>query len=195
MMMKPGWLLLLAASVAACGSNPPEDRYYSLVLDAVEAEVPQANGDAAVRVSLNGITLPPYLESRAMALQVGSNEIRVSQNHYWAEPLDEAIAKVLVRDIEKETTTIDVLRYQDGDVDCRLKIEFDRFHATDDARVLVSGRYWLISEEGAAKVIFDNSQSLPSSGYASAVSTLRESLLRLATGIAAAIESAAACQG
>lgn len=186
-------LILFLAYVAGCSSTPPEDRYYSLVLDAADDGVAKVNGDARMRVSLSRIDIPEFLESRAMALQTGGNEIQVAQHHFWAERLDEAIAKVLVRDITEAAKSVDIARGNQNSY-CELRVEFDRFHATGNARVLVSGRYWLSSEEGSERGEFDLSQGLTSSGYASAVSTLRNSLVILAREIGGEIESGTVCQ-
>ena len=144
-------IVALALTVAACGSTPPEDRYYSLVLEAADDGVVETNGNAAITVALGRIDLPAFLDTRAMALQTGQNEIELAQHHFWAEPLDEAIGKVLVRDITESTMNIDIVRSAQVDADCELSVEFDRFHATDDTRVLSSGRYWLASANGSAR--------------------------------------------
>ena len=81
-----------------------------------------------------------------------------------------------------------------GDGVCELRLQFDRFHATDDARVLVSGRYWLRSVDGNASREFDVSQTLDTSGYASAVSTLRRSLGSLGRELGGEIEGNEGCR-
>ena len=193
-MCKRAGVVLLVTYLAACGSSPPENTYYSLVLDAAAGGVVQATGDAAINVNLTRIELPTFLESRALALQTGPNQVRSAHSHFWAEPLDEAIAKVLVRDITDAATGIDIDRDEQRKADCELKVEFDRFHATDDARVLASGRYWIASESGSQKQEFDVSQRLASGGYSSAVSTLRDSLRSLAGEISEEIENGGVCQ-
>ena len=180
--------------MVGCGSTPPEDRYYSLVLEAADDGVIEQTEPADLTVNLSRIDVPVFLNSRAMALQTGANEVEIAQHHFWAEPLDEAIAKVLVRDISQTSSRIDIARDGRREANCELRVEFDRFHATDDGRVLASGRYWVSSASGSAKSEFDVSQRLGSSGYTSAVSTLRRSLGTLAADIAGEIEAAEHCQ-
>lgn len=197
-MRRSTFVVALLLGLSACGSNPVEDRYYSLVLAADDASQ-AVRTDAAMAVLVVGpIQLPEYLQRPGLALQVGANEIRTANHHFWAEPLDEAIAKVLVRDISSETRDIvverDVGRWTEGG-DCRLRIEFDKFHATDRARVVSSGRYWLSASESAARREFDMTQTISADGYAHAVTALRQSLRTLATQIAEAVERSSACAG
>lgn len=197
-MTRSTFVLALVLGLSACGSNPVEDRYYSLVLAADDASeaIP---ADAATPVLLVGpVQLPEYLQRRGLALQVGANEIQTANHHFWAEPLDEAIAKVLVRDISSRTGGIvverDVGRWTEAG-DCRLRIEFDKFHATDRARVVSSGRYWLSASASAARQEFDMTQTIAADGYAHAVTALRQSLRNLAAQIADDMQSSSACSG
>lgn len=192
--MRQGLIVLLASVVAACASTPPADTYYSLVLEAADEGAVEPNDDAVSQVVLSMVGLPAFLDSRAMVLQVGPNEVQSAQHHFWAERLDEAIAKVLVRDIMNASDTIFLPNTSQSDGACELRLQFDRFHATDDARVLVSGRYWLRSVNGNASREFDVSQILGTSGYASVVSALRHSLGSLGRELGSQIASNEGCR-
>ena len=194
MMRKTVCVVLLATCLAACGSTPQEDTYYSLVLDAASNAAVWSNDAVDITVNLARIELPSFLDSRAMAMQTGPNEVRAARHHFWAEALDESIAKVLVRDITQSASTVDIERDRRWGADCELSVEFDRFHATDDGRALASGRYWITSEVGSRKREFDVSRRLTVNGYSAAVSTLRESLRSVAGEIAREIDNSGICQ-
>ena len=182
----------MCLALAACGSSPTiEDTYFSLVLEAAD-EPTTENGDAELTLRLTNVSLPEFLLRRNLAIQTGGNEIKAANHHYWAEPLDEAIAKVLVRDIEAANQGIAVHRYN-GSGDCELAIEFDRFHASADGRVLVSGRYWLAASE-PTRHAFDVSRPLDGQGYGAAVTSLRASLGTLGAEIAGSIAQTGACK-
>ena len=192
-MYKKASVLLLAAYIAGCGSTPPADNYYSLVLEAAAEGVAQANSDAEITVNLMRIDLPPFLQSRAMALQTGPNQVRAANHHFWAEPLEDAIAKTLARDLSKTATLLNIERNNRRDASCELRVEFDRFHTSDDGQVLASGRYWLDSANGEQRQEFDVSRRLANGGYANAVSALRDALNSLAEDIGSEIASGDIC--
>ena len=191
-------VVMFLLGLVACGSTPLEDHYYSLVLAADDVTAPVATDEATTHLIVGPVELPDYLDRRGLAMQIGSNQIQTANHHFWAEPLEEAISKVLVRDIASlangVTVDRDAGRWTDSG-DCRLRIEFDKFHATDRSRVVSSGRYWVSSSDSEAKQEFAVTQSLSADGHANAVAALRRSLGTLATQIADTIESNSQCSG
>lgn len=191
-------IALLAMCLAACASRPAEDHYYSLVL-AADDVAPSASVDrSATRIIVGPIQLARYLNRTGLILQQGSSEIRTANHHFWAEPLDEAIAKVLVRDISRQLDTIAVDRdagQWTDEGDCQLRVELDRFHATDDSRVVVTGRYWIHDSDSprVEKREFDIVQTLTAGGYPHAVQQLRASLQKLSNGIVEQLADSTVC--
>jgi uncharacterized lipoprotein YmbA len=189
-------VVFLLLGLTACGSNPVEDHYYSLVLAADDVTAPVDTDQANTRLIVGPVELAEYLTRRGLAMQIGSNQIQMANHHLWAEPLEEAISKVLVRDIANLASGMaverDAGRWTDAG-DCRLRIEFDKFHATDRARVVSSGRYWVSSSDSSVKQEFDVTERLSSGGYDNAVTALRRSLGTLAAQITGTIESNPQC--
>ncbi len=187
---------LTLAGLAACGSSDTvEDRYYSLVLAAGSAS--ESTEEATATLIVGPIELPRYLGGRGLSMQVGPNRIETANHHFWAEPLDEAIAKVLSSDVAARAEGYDVERESGRwtpEADCRVRIEFDAFHPTHEARVTVSGRYW-ISSPGAAdtRQEFNLSGRLTADGYGHSVDVLRDTLAELAVRIADSLPAASEC--
>jgi len=189
-------VVLAAAGLVGCGSTPIEDHYYSLVLAAGDpAPVEQADGHSG-ELNVGPVVLPDYLDHRGIGMQTGPNKIQSAGHNLWAEPLDEAISKVLVRDIARESAGLSVTRHlgrRSTTADCRLEIEFDKFHATDHGSVVSSGRYWLSNDDLRIHQEFSLSRNLSTDGYAQAVNELRETLRAVATQISTSIDTNAAC--
>ena len=195
-MNRRAFVFAACLGMTACGSNPVGDRYYSLVLAADDVVPAVESSEADPHLVVGPVVLPDYLNRRGLAMQVGPNEIITANHHFWAEPLEEGIAKVLVRDIADLTSGLTVDRdagrwSRHGD--CRLRIEFDKFHVTDRSRVVSSGRYWISASETVVKREFDLDETLYGDGYAQAVAALRQSLKKLSTGIAESIENDSNC--
>lgn len=189
-------LVFVLPGLMACGSNPVEDHYYSLVLAADDAMAPARTEETKAHLIVGPVLLPEYLNRRGLAMQKDSNQIQTANHHFWAEPLEEAISKVLVRDIANLASGVtvdrDAGRWTDSG-DCRLRIEFDKFHATDRSRVVSSGRYWISSSDSDLKQEFAVTQTLSADGHANAVAALRRSLGILAAQITDTIESNSQC--
>ena len=191
-------VVIVLFGLMACGSNPVEDYYYSLVLAADDVMAPVDTEETKAHLIVGPVQLPEYLNRRGLAMQIDSNQIQTANHHFWAEPLEEAISKVLVRDIANLASGMTVDRDAGrwtGSGDCRLRVEFDKFHATDRSRVVSSGRYWLSSSDSDFKQEFEMTERLSADGHAHAVAALRRSLRTLATQITDTIESNSQCYG
>ncbi len=186
---------LAFACLAACGSNDMvEDRYYSLVLAA--GPISDATDEGAARLIVGPIELPRYLGGRGLSMQVGPNRIETANHHFWAEPLDEAIAKVLARDIDENTDNIIVQRESGRwtvNADCRLRVEFDAFHPTHRSDVVISGRYWIGNDDAGTRRDFSLRRRLSTDGYAHAVDVLRSALAALAEQVSGDLSAEGSC--
>ena len=192
------FVIVVLFTLVACAAKPVEEHYYSLVLAADQANVPAKGDNTEAHLIVGPVDLPAYLKNRAMSIAVGANQIRTANHHFWAEPLDEAISKVLVLDISRSLGNVIVERDAGrwtAAGDCRLRLEFDRFHATDESSVISSGRFWVSSAEASVSREFHMTRSLSADGYGHAVETLRQSLGTLAAKIAATVESNQLCMG
>ena len=87
--------------VAACTSAPVEEHHYSLVLDALNGSNAVQSSETDATLAVTSITLPEYLRSNNLVMQVGSNEILPARRHFWAEPLDDSIKRVLAYDLDR----------------------------------------------------------------------------------------------
>lgn len=190
-------LVLTCIGVAACASRSIDDSYYSLVLAADEPAAPAVNDNVSPQLLLGPVVLPDYLDQRGINMQIGSSGIRSANHHFWAEPLDEGIGKVLVRDIAKLSGGLTVERQIGRETvssNCRLGIEFDKFHATDTATVVSSGRFWLSGNGPRVRREFDLMRRLSADGYGHAVDSLRELLRSVAGLVSEAIDSSRVCE-
>lgn len=186
------WLLVF---LTACGSSSVvEDRYYSLVL-ATGNDSTTNDQSKGGQIVVGPIELPAYLSRQGLPIQSG-NRIESAHHHLWAEPLEDAIGKALVRDLAKELAGVDVARDAGrwtSSAKCRVRVEFDAFHPTNDSKAVTSGRYWLVSGDSSQQRQFNLSRTLTRDGYAHAVDTLRGSLQALARQISDDIRQTPAC--
>lgn len=188
-------LYFLLTGIAACGSAPVEERHYSLRLDALSDTdySTQPVAGSAETLYVTSVRLPEYLRSNNLVMQVGDNEILPARRHFWAEPLAESIKSVLEHDLGQHLEGVAVARGK-ADDGCSLDVEFERFHATDNARVVSSGHYRLQHGDGHIERSFDTSRALPEGGYGNAVGELRKSVDVLAAILASELDDGLVCK-
>jgi len=81
-------LLLLALSLAACGSTPRSD-YYRL-----SSAGAGGSGDTPA-IGIGPIQIPEYLNRNSMVFSRGDNQLHIASFQRWAEPLSEGVKRVL----------------------------------------------------------------------------------------------------
>ncbi|MEM8815570.1 MAG: PqiC family protein [Pseudomonadota bacterium] len=193
------WIKITACvsslGLAACASAPVEEHHYSLLLDALSdgsvAESFSAPETTDATLAVEAVELPVYLRSNNLVMQVGDNKVLPARRHFWAEPLADSLKRVLEYDLQRRLPGVAVRKSLGSG--CSLKVEFERFHATDDARVVASGRYSFTSGGERIERSFDTSRRLPLGGYANSISELRKSVDDLAALLAADIEQSGSC--
>ncbi len=173
-------VVVFGALTTACRKPPPvENHYYSIVLEATELPPAAGSQPPTARVDLLDVHLPDFLKSRSLVLQVNSNEVRHARHHHWGEPLHDGIRKVLARDLSVALPSLDIAPGPGHNADCTLQLDFDRFHATDDSRVVVSGRYTWNNGENTVRRDFDVTQVQHGDGYTNAVKAMRHAVRAL----------------
>ncbi len=170
--------------LVACASSSKQVKYYSLTLNSDYQSPTIANNQgntAQIHVMVEPIRLANFLRQEGLVLQIGEHEIVIANYHRWAEPLEEAIAKLLVYELNNKSDQYQFARrigQWHEDATLHLRFEFDKFHATDNAKVVTSGRYWLYEKNKALKVdhTFNVSNGLTRDGYLHAVEKLEQAV-------------------
>jgi uncharacterized lipoprotein YmbA len=92
-------IVMLFGTLIAAGCHilpvPQADPAHFYTLGGKAADAPAPSSGGTLRLGLRAIELPVYLKNRALVVRSGDSEIRYEQNHRWAEPLDEAVARVI----------------------------------------------------------------------------------------------------
>lgn len=81
--------------LGGCASSAPV-RYYRLEAMALEARAPDAG--AAV-LAIGPVTFPDYLQRTQLVLRGDRAEMQMDELNRWAEPLDEAVPRILAANI------------------------------------------------------------------------------------------------
>jgi uncharacterized lipoprotein YmbA len=120
--------LLAASLLAGCSiTKPKEDPTRFYVLRSPEASSSGTSNSAVSkrwRVNLRPVEIPSYLKPATIVVRMGSNEISYADFHRWAEPLDQAIARVCKETLAR-TPTVDNVSLgarAPAEIDCELTV-------------------------------------------------------------------------
>lgn len=181
--------LLMGAFVvllSACSSAPVEPiKYYTL--DDV-SQLPNEPKDPERVIVFKTLTLAEYLQQSYLTFQSNSHQLHYASRHIWAENLQTSIEKVLLKDLNKNESSIVFIK--DSDPRARsaneyLSVDIEHLLATNSKNVRLAARYWLhkskskTNEAGIANI----ETPMMKSGYASSVKEMRTALALFADEI------------
>lgn len=181
-------LLIMLAGLSGCATTATPIEYYVL-------SPALARGNSVVELPnrptlvIENVALAAYLKQSGMIIQTGDNQLQVSKNHLWAESLDLALPKALVRELQKQSDQYSYyLKNVDwvGETDYRLRVHFDSLQSTDQGEVVSSGRYQLISAADPSAPVFvgfNFNRPIQQDGYDNAVVQMNAILGELAAAI------------
>lgn len=178
----------------ACASTNEPVQYYSLTLGAGQnTPVLSITASTAHTVIIEAVHLVKFLRQDGIVTQVGDNEIAIASYHRWAEPLDEAIAKLLAHDLNNKTSDYHFTWLPldaEAQAPLKLRVAVNEFNIKNNASVNVAGHYWLYARSSGLKqdAAFNITQPLKQDGYAHAVAQLRQAVAQLADKIITALQ-------
>jgi uncharacterized lipoprotein YmbA len=135
--MRPVFLALLLLS--ACGS-PPRERFYTL-----DAPEPPVAADGAPSIAIGAVSIPELVDRPQLVVRVRVNEVVVTEQQRWAEPLRGAIARVVAANLASALGAR-VAVQRDGDADYRVTLDVQRFESGDEA--LIDAAWTVVPRNG-----------------------------------------------
>jgi uncharacterized lipoprotein YmbA len=149
-------------------------------------------------VVIESVELAAYLRQSGMIVQTGDNQLQISKNHLWAESLELALPKALLRELQQQSDqysyyikTLDWV----GQTDYRLRLQIDSLQSTEGGEVITSGRYQLIPSREPADAVFVDfgfSRDIQQDGYTYAVEQMNVLLGQIAAAIVTSVDKLAA---
>lgn len=137
----------LAALLAGCATSP-EAHFYTL------APLPTANiaPEASFRHSLEirPVTLPELVDRPQLVIGIDAHQVRLLENHRWAEPLKSAIPRIMADNLSRLLGTNRVSWYPrivPAPADYRVTVDFQRFESTG-SRVTLDALWTVRTADG-----------------------------------------------
>jgi hypothetical protein len=182
-------VLAMLATACSLGGGGVKEMFY--VLSGPESAAP-ADSPGAMAIYVGPVAVPESIDRSAMVLQSSANQVDLSDEHRWAEPLKTAIPRVIAENLMRLLNTPRVMASRVGpvsDVDYRVALEVQRFESslsqgsTIEVLWTITGKRTTAPVTGRSSVRESASAATPD-GVAAAHS---RALARVAQDIAAAI--------
>lgn len=176
--------LLSIAGLCAC-STTPQPVFYTL--DNGAANVIQSGMTPSV--VLTQTTLPELIDRPQLIVRTGKNQVRISEQHRWAEPLRREIPRILANDLGKLLRSsrvvaipIDAQRF---DADFRVSLDVQRLEVTEKKGADID-LLWRIEDRQGKTITGRSALSEAADGddYVALVAAQRRALSRVAIDLA-----------
>lgn len=145
------WLIMLVAAVlAACAGTPVHESFYTLSSQP-PANASQSSGPA---IFVGPVSVPEAVDRNGMVLRTSANEVEISEQYRWAEPLKAAIPRVIADTLSRELGTSRVLTSRSAaalPVDYRVAIEIQRFDSSLDEGATVDALWTITKVDGGTR--------------------------------------------
>lgn len=137
--------------LSACGTSPAV-HYYAL--ESTGTRVAQDDEGSPI-MAVGAIRIPEYLNRSQMVTRGSGAEVIVDDFNHWAEPLDEAIHRVLASNLDVMLDSMVVIAYPSTTTihsDYRLVGRMDRFTAGPDGMVVLNVQWGVTDAGGVVQV-------------------------------------------
>jgi uncharacterized lipoprotein YmbA len=150
MINRCAWFVLVLL-LAGCVTSPPVDYYTLLPMSTSNAAAPPG----AIVIGLGPLEVPGYLDRPQLVTQGAQGRVKVDEFNHWAEPLAEALPRVLTANVDELLDEAVVVRFPYGArirADYRLAGRIVRFDA-DLSGMAVLEVQWGVQDAQANHVL------------------------------------------
>jgi uncharacterized protein len=107
-------------------------------------------------VGVGPVTVPAYLDRPSIVVRAGGDEVRLSSEHHWAEPLKDGVARVVAENLALMVPTDAVAMFpwrSPWMVKYRVVVEILRLDGPLSGPVLLNARWRLLDGDGKELVL------------------------------------------
>lgn len=155
----------LSAVIALMGCSPlaprPDNSKFFILTPVSDAPIPGAAmastvGGSRLAVGVGPIDFPGYLRRLSVVTVTSENEIDLSSENYWGEPLEKNFTRVLMENLARMLNTPDIERYpwaHNVHIDYQVTVDVQRFDTNAQGQSQLVAR-WSIKEGATGKDLY-----------------------------------------
>lgn len=186
-------LIALALWLTGCSSAVTLN-YYQLPQSpeqGVTATTPVSSQSQQAVVIVEPVMVANYLNTNSLILQTSAVELHRTTQHLWLDALDQQLNRLVVNSLQSQLpaqlVTSQALPVAGGSSQ-RLLLQIDEFHGTAEGKVLLRGRYSVLSGPQLKLYPFQIERLQAEEGYPAMVSTMGLAVADLTRQIAASLQ-------
>jgi hypothetical protein len=190
--------IMAFAALAGCAGTPsPKTSFYSLSVEApgrAESAAPEAA--PVMRVSVTRVAIPGVVDRPQIVSRTASNSVEIFDFHRWAEPLQEAIPRVIAGNLARQlgpgyAVSASIMPGLPPDV--RVAVDVQKFEAHMGTGVAVEALWSVRAGAGEARLGHSAAEEAAAeAGHAGIAAAYSRALAAVARDIAAAVSGTAA---
>ena len=166
--------------LTGCSTSSERPQTHIYLLEETPKEKVANSSSTAIAIRL--ATLPDYLNQNQLVMKQQSNKIAIANYHRWAEDLNQAITKLLIRQLNNRDFGYKFVSECQACPSARITI--NHFYPTESGDVLLEGHYSLSLKNEIEQNNFFFKTSLNQGGYDESVEKMRVLLGQLSQDIA-----------
>ena len=187
------WLLAAVVGLAGCGGSPPV-QYYTLSAEASPDSTLTVRTEQ--HIAVGPVTLPDVVERPQLVMRTTANRVTLLEEHQWAEPLPNEIARVIADNLSRLLGTRLISIYPQSAADqapYRVLVDVQQFESTLGSHILLNAS-WTVrhSDHGQTSLKMGRSsveEPANGPGYEALAAAHSRALVRVSRDIAESIRS------
>lgn len=162
-------IAILLLGIQACTILPPrQDPSKFFILTAASDSAPAPASGRPVSLGIGPIKFPGYLKRPEMVTRIDADQLQLSAENRWAEPLDSNFQRVLAQDLSQMLGTERIVLfpwYGNPQIDYQVEVQVHRFDTDQQGRSQLDAN-WIIRDGHNGTVLFatESSASTDSAG-------------------------------
>lgn len=178
-MIKPLPIIIAAATsilLSGCGLNQPTPEMKYHLLDHKDKALNHRLPDT--KIAINKVVLADYLTQPNLVMRVSENKLDVASYHSWAEPMGDAIQRILIDELNQAELGYGFMKRCKGCAE--INVFVDHFYPDQNGSVVLTGRF-TFEQSGHEPVVeyFAFSEEQVGAGYSESVKVMNTLLLKL----------------
>ncbi len=172
------FFICLCSLIAACQHSPKKNYYYLTPQAATESDTPN-NGATLQLIGIGPVEVADYLTRLQIIDNHTDNTLNMSENAYWAEPLDKSIARVIALNLTQLNSSRSFVNFpwrNDSKPKYSLRLRVDNL-ARSGSNASINATWELVNTETKTSLVRRNFvRSIP---VASGIKALAQSYSQL----------------
>jgi len=176
--------------LAGCATSTQQSKFFVLTPIFKNSSDSLPHSKEKIALGIGPLEFPTYLNRPNILDEVGANQVRLSEFHRWAEPLEENFSRVLSENLSILLSTDQVSTFpwkSATPIDFQITVSVSKFHGRLGTNSILECRWAIFRDYGKEVLVMKKSsfrETIKGQGYDALVLGLNKNLENLSIEIA-----------